>query len=199
MYNKADLVCLLLQLDPLRNYASVAVEVGVSREYVRQIALAHLHETAADRKRRRKAAAPIKWSKAKLRREFIEILEKAGYGYCSTSSHVGGRVVDYAIKYSRCRACNLENMYKHLGSERGAETLRRYKASEAGKAMQAKSAKKWQARNKEKRLEYQRRYMEKVRSTPEGMQKLRDMWHRNSRKYHHKKKGLTDVEHEKEG
>jgi len=137
----------LLEEDITRNHACIAQEVGITRERVRQIA-AMLGDTGRVRAQLRKEAKfsaitdPPKGFAYCVRRW----LKGAGYSYCSTPSHEGGRVMTISEISSspyQCKRCAAARARELMSRPEMKTKAKIYRRSERGKEVMRKSQAKY--------------------------------------------------------
>ena len=122
-----------LRANPLERFSTIAARVGVSREYVRQVA-ARLGETAKDRIAARKAIRLPRLPSLRFYRAVRKWLREIGYDYCSCGRHVAP-VADIYIRPNICRECNSRRVNEYLHRTGMAKTYypatrRKYAVSE---------------------------------------------------------------------
>lgn len=101
-----DYIIELLERDAKRTHSSIAREVGVSREYVRQVD-ALLGHTGRERQEAAKGERPWKRSH-RFQRAIRKWLQEVGYDYCYHGKHVVPRQDGFMYSHGgfSCRECN---------------------------------------------------------------------------------------------
>lgn len=159
---RAGRILAALIAEPHRTMASIAQEIGVTREYVRQIAL----QLGQDGKSRKAPKQPKerRFSVLKFAHRMKLWLREAGYGYCGLSTHIGGRVVPIHVMAKWRSGCSL-CMAKYAMEiyHRNPERAREWQRKNSQKV--ATYSARWRAKlSPERRREVNRRNYEQKRA-----------------------------------